>query len=826
MSNSWTTLRITDGTTTINLVRGDNFRLVAGGWSPSVPRRHGSFLGGRSIYEDVVESITVNATASTTAELLDAITDLSTLLDQAQAWSLGEDVDPVWVECQPQQSTLAAPLKSLIVGPASNDSLLSTPSTFNDYLMVQEISGLTIAFRRRGLWLGAEQTAESWYQIAPGVMSASFSNAPSVPSPTKLAFVGFGSGVEMIGDGFMVVTGTSAESTYGHNFGVFPVQHGDITLSAGFTCVAEDADKGALGGCLARIDASSDTSGTITLAAQAEVKSLYVFACIRNNSSSTAWKVRAKSTGLATVTGRWVVLDGSDTNPAVIALGRVSNEGSLHQNIILEFETGDTSGTLDVNYVAIAPDTQDSNHIAIVGGDYSSASRVRQLVADHRALEARTPLVFIETGTDAAMTAAQGWVFRDEFATELGVGSVDGTKTMSGHTRSVNDPNTDIDVSGGALRMPSGNAFWGSSGTFCTIDEEIDLLALYGRALVFVLDSEETGDALACMGTCVTANGSFGTNQNPYVTLSTNGITCTLGGEVLTLGLIYENDPVQVDAVAFVASGSAGEVFIFVKISGQWRIGAWNQGKDLTAGSVSGIRPIIANYNMNTTGLEAAAIRMRDIAWAPSAHWADSFTAFDSASVDGKYPLTWDSLRPALSISGGWTAEAGTFTATAATSDHDAVYPSALSSGVAIATADPGIDDFIAECRMETSSMPGYCGLIVRWTDADNYVRVEWNGSTLRIVERLAGIESTLDSDTPGDLTSFIVRTEGTEIFVWGSDGTYVLGAMDAGLTDTAIGLFAAATSAAGDFAFHNITIRELQSSDYHQALDALVVDR
>ena len=104
----YSTLKITDGTTTADLTDQTNYQLVDGGWAPSVAPLRKSTLGGSGPYEDVIEEIVVNVHGTTAATCLANLAKLSQLLDQAERWSRGENISPVKLQCQPWGSSYLA----------------------------------------------------------------------------------------------------------------------------------------------------------------------------------------------------------------------------------------------------------------------------------------------------------------------------------------------------------------------------------------------------------------------------------------------------------------------------------------------------------------------------------------------------------------------------------------------------------------------------------------------------------------------------------------------------------------------------------------------
>lgn len=278
MATAYTTLTLTGGAATRNLVDGVNYSLERGGWAPSVPGRRRSQLAGSGPYDDASEqiSITVLGTDGPTAHA--NLLALADDMDQAARWRNGEEVSPILLNIQPQGSDLAAPLSVPIWG---GDVPLGLPATYNDQLMIYEIGPVTIRFKRPGQLFGDEETpAATAAATHPSVFSVSFAtDQGSRLLPLTLEFDGFqGSqlaGVDIGSNAYLLLadsankikkveaesatasapglgtfnTAVDANASGGSIRRLVPVSAGDYTLTAGispvftiakgmYTCVA------------------------------------------------------------------------------------------------------------------------------------------------------------------------------------------------------------------------------------------------------------------------------------------------------------------------------------------------------------------------------------------------------------------------------------------------------------------------------------------------------------------------------------------------------------------------------------------------------------
>lgn len=107
---------------------------------------------------------------------------------------------------------------------------------------------------------------------------------------------------------------------------------------------------------------------------------------------------------------------------------------------------------------------------------------------------------------------------------------------------------------------------------------------------------------------------------------------------------------------------------------------------------------------------------------------------------------TTDGLGHAEGIAGGigsgggsvaWTQQAGTW----ANSGGKAA-ASALSGGIAIATAAPTTADQFVSVDIVRSA--GDVGLVLRYTDANNYIRAIHNGTNVQLIKKVAGSDTTV----------------------------------------------------------------------------------
>lgn len=221
------TLQISDGTTTVSLISGSALYLAASGWPLAVAPPQVSDLGGRGPYDDVTETITVTATGA------NAIPDLRSilqLLDQARRWARGEDVTAVTLRIRIDGSTLTAGvvLHAAILGPEGGGGGL--PADWADLLLINEISSITIGFRRRGLWLNPTSTAVTASNVAARTTTAFALGSHHTPSPVEVALTPI-TGPEPRVRGLLLMHAATADlvTIDASTFGVNNTSDGDFT---------------------------------------------------------------------------------------------------------------------------------------------------------------------------------------------------------------------------------------------------------------------------------------------------------------------------------------------------------------------------------------------------------------------------------------------------------------------------------------------------------------------------------------------------------------------------------------------------------------------
>lgn len=328
-------LKITDGTTTLDLLGNDStnsFNLLASQWAPDVAKRGQA----SQRFGDVNEALPLYAKSDADAATVLANLDiLATLMDQAQRWALGENVDPVVIRYSPNSDLVY--LQAVILGPPDEGAGLVLPETFSDDLFQKTVDGIVLQFKRRGLWLGAEESQVSSSAAEnPVVNTATFTGgALTVPSPVKLD-IEFTNGAGVEGSEAFAFIADDADKLYlstellSDNFysstSTITASHTDTTASAGETLMIQPNDTIPVD-VKPKVDHDfPDTPGN----------HIYMFFMVlRNNSSSIHWDIsqmdytRPGSSVRRTKTFNNIRIEAGANEPQIVTIGPLAFDHPL-----------------------------------------------------------------------------------------------------------------------------------------------------------------------------------------------------------------------------------------------------------------------------------------------------------------------------------------------------------------------------------------------------------------------------------------------------------------------------------------------------------------
>lgn len=288
------------------------------------------------------------------------------------------------------------------------------------------------------------------------------------------------------------------------------------------------------------------------------------------------------------------------------------------------------------------------------------------------------------------------WLVRDEFATALSAGAVNGTVAEPGPgTRTASG---DASISGGTLLPGTGYVLYPALARSAGRVVIAKLTTRAARSTPGWYDGSATRIYTSDVGVT-----NYLYAPGPYMT-STNGVAN--------------------DIYVFALRPTAGCMVLINK-----RL-LWVNSYSAAASLLPGIRGGTAGDAWNW-------LRVPDALWLPTPLVSDGFgSAFGTS----------DGLGHAEGVAGGlgaggngvtWTQQAGTWGISSGKS-----LCSATSGGIGIATAPAGTINVMVGAALTRSA--GAVGIVLRYLDANNYVYALHNGTNAQLVKVVAGTPTTL----------------------------------------------------------------------------------
>jgi hypothetical protein len=214
MASAYTSITLTDGTTTLNLNDGSAYVLDADGWSPRVAVRRATVIGNQCPYENAVEEISISVLGSSPSNAISNLNTLINLVEQAARYANGDNVAAVTLQVEPQGVT-AGQWKALVYS-----GEVDLPKNWADNLPTNEISGVSLRLMRRGLWYRSEYTSTTSSSTANQRVSA----AMTITDPGKQGYLSEvlctanadegNSGTYRTHPGFLIVTNAANRVQY------------------------------------------------------------------------------------------------------------------------------------------------------------------------------------------------------------------------------------------------------------------------------------------------------------------------------------------------------------------------------------------------------------------------------------------------------------------------------------------------------------------------------------------------------------------------------------------------------------------------------------
>ena len=400
-------LKLTDGTTTLDLNDITNYAIPDQVWVPKVATRRISQLGGRSLYNDVTENIPLHVRGATPAAALANLQAVSELLDQAELWFNGGLVDPVVLQYKPINSSLTNPVEAIVLGPGSSNSMLRLSPQVNS-AGNYEIQGITVAIKRRGLWLGDTDTQTSSTATMPAVQSVTMSNNTAVSTPTKVKATVSGTGLGVSGKCILFMSSLSN--------GIYLAESSDLS---GTTPVSSSQCSGGsyveLG-----VNSSVTTYTDTTITMNADAKHFAVYAMMHNPDTIDY---------LMTVNNApQIRIEPTTSGPQLFFVGSFSSAQALSTVYFRVQPDGTITSKLQMDYyvlVAMSP------HTSVVGlPSISLASSGDYVEIDHQYLDAISP-----SCSNGTFTGSPFFNSRDNGVSVLFAGAGDGRWSMHQTTK-------------------------------------------------------------------------------------------------------------------------------------------------------------------------------------------------------------------------------------------------------------------------------------------------------------------------------------------------------------------------------------------------------
>lgn len=313
------------------------------------------------------------------------------------------------------------------------------------------------------------------------------------------------------------------------------------------------------------------------------------------------------------------------------------------------------------------------------------------------------------------------YLLRDDFDDTRAAGAVDATPATPGPgTRAVVDTNSIISTSGGVLVV---------NGTPAINDRYVldGVARAAGKVLTVKLpEVTSVGSTQSAVRFGWSTDGTTASNMVPGFASVSGGTTIRVLDNTAGKYNISVGSAPQYYALVHRAAGG----YWFAKIGGYW-VMLWAGGTDTTAT----LYPKLHFSNAEAMNFTVDNFRVPVATWLPTPLAYDTFTRSNGAL--GSTETTGPDGQAATALA--WAADAGTV----AVSSNAAIC-SALSGGLGYTTVTTSSADVVAEVNLTRNTATA--GLILRYVDADNYLKVDHDGTNLIFTKRVAGSNTNLVS--------------------------------------------------------------------------------
>lgn len=396
MPAAYTTLELTDGTTSCNLVDNVNYSLVEGSWSPALTWFNESPLG--DVYPRVTESLVVNALGSTGAIALANHDKLQRLLIQARRWAKGENgIAPVLWKVQMQGSTLAAAASSLVYGLPGGPAVVPPPTMIDDLFGYgtsgYAIEGIGIQFQHQGAYYTATESMTTPSAEVNGVIqNVSFLTTVTQFAPLTITLGNFAAGGGIPTTGGMLIVSNSTNHIKIVDSATFS---GDVLT----TSTVSDTANLPHGSSILRYTTPANLPHTLLLSdssgsslSDMTAAHVAIYGLWRNNSAGSTFEV-TPSTGAGVGIPALIVPGGNV--PQIVPMGIIAGT-QTHRRIDLQVKnlSGIAGDTLDLDRIVVVGLDPPTQIVTIPPTSIASYQLASSLVVADQTLTGRKPAVY------------------------------------------------------------------------------------------------------------------------------------------------------------------------------------------------------------------------------------------------------------------------------------------------------------------------------------------------------------------------------------------------------------------------------------------------
>lgn len=325
------------------------------------------------------------------------------------------------------------------------------------------------------------------------------------------------------------------------------------------------------------------------------------------------------------------------------------------------------------------------------------------------------------TCTGAGKSSPLSYLLRDDYLTDIAAGSINGTLSDPGgmggatlNTRTVVDTGLNLSLSSDWAVFAAGLGAPSYNDPILKYGSTARTLGKVFGAKIYI--NSATGVQFLGIGSGAQPPRSHGWN---------------LTGSLV---YIYDNNVGSNTGLPYFATGTEFQIAIVVRATGAWYFikGGALTGWTLIHYSIANAdTPLVYSFQNRADSYKFTHAIIPLDTYIPKPIFSDSFNRADGAAGNGDgagdsevscNPVAWADKSGALAIS-----------------SNRAIFGAV--SGIGISVGEAGAYDVIATVNIYRSA--GNPGLCLRYLDADNYIYAYHDGTNVKLVERLNGIETT-----------------------------------------------------------------------------------